>query len=79
MFVRIAIVAGLLVLIWSAVARSSDAHGARRVVTVRVNDTLWAIAERNYGGDTRDAVWRIERRNHLNGADLRIGQKLVLP
>jgi LysM repeat protein len=79
MFVRIAIVAGLLVLAWSAVARSSDAHGARRVVTVRPNDTLWAIAQRNYGGDIRDAVWRIEHRNNLRGADLRIGQKLVLP
>jgi len=79
MFVRILLIAGIAVLCWSAVARSSQAHGARQVVTVRPNDTLWAIAEHRYGGDVRDAIWRIERANHLSGADVRVGQKLVLP
>jgi len=79
MFVRIAVLVGLAVLVWSAVARSSDAHGSRRVVTVRPYDTLWTIAERSYGGDVRDAVWRIERANHLRGADIRVGEHLVLP
>ncbi|HZT16626.1 MAG TPA: LysM peptidoglycan-binding domain-containing protein [Gaiellaceae bacterium] len=79
MFVRIAVLVGLAVLVWSAVARSSDAHGNRRVVTVRPYDTLWTIAERSYGGDVRDAVWRIERANHLRGADIRVGERLVLP
>jgi LysM repeat protein len=49
------------------------------VVTVRPYDTLWSIAQRNYGGDVRDAIWRIERANHLAGADVRAGQQLVLP
>ena len=79
MFVRIAVLVGLAVLVWSAVARSSDAHGNRRVVTVRPYDTLWTIAVRSYGGDVRDAVWRIERANHLRGADIRVGERLVLP
>lgn len=79
MFVRLALVVGVALLVWSAVARSSDAHGNRRVVTVRPNETLWAIAERNYGGDPRDAVWRIEHTNHLRGADLVVGERLVLP
>ncbi|HEX4525159.1 MAG TPA: LysM peptidoglycan-binding domain-containing protein [Gaiellaceae bacterium] len=79
MFVRIALVVGIAVLAWSAVARSSTAHGPRQVVTVRPYDTLWSIAERRYGGDVRDAIWRIERANHLRGADVRVGQKLVLP
>jgi LysM repeat protein len=79
MFVRIVIIVGIAVLAWSAVARSSQAHGARQVVTVRPYDTLWSIAERNYGGDVRDAIWRIERANHLAGADVRAGQQLVLP
>jgi nucleoid-associated protein YgaU len=79
MFVRIGILVALAVLVWSAVARTSDAHGARRVVTVRPYDTLWAIAERNYGGDVRDAIWRIERANHLSGADISVGERLVLP
>ncbi|MGH3001270.1 MAG: LysM peptidoglycan-binding domain-containing protein [Gaiellaceae bacterium] len=79
MFVRILLVVGLAVLVWSAVARSSQAHGAKQVVTVRPYDTLWTIAERHYGGDTRDAVWRIERANHLTGAEVGVGEKLVLP
>ena len=79
MFVRIILIAGLAVLVWSAVARSSQAHGAKQVVTVRPYDTLWSIAQRHYAGDVRDAVWQIERANHLPGADVRAGQKLVLP
>ena len=79
MFVRIFIIAGLAILVWSAVARSSQAHGAKQVVTVRPYDTLWSIAQRHYAGDVRTAVWRIERANHLPGADVRAGQKLVLP
>ena len=79
MFVRIILIAGLAVLVWSAVARSSQAHGAKQVVTVRGYDTLWSIAQSHYGGDVRDAVWRIERANHLPGADIHVGQTLVLP
>jgi nucleoid-associated protein YgaU len=79
MFVRIFLIVGMAVLVWSAVARSSEAHGARHVVTVKPNDTLWSIAERRYGGDVRDAIWRIERANHLRSADVSVGQKLVLP
>jgi hypothetical protein len=79
MFVRIFILVGLTVLVWSAVARSTQAHGPRQVVTVRANDTLWTIAASHYAGDIRDAIWRIERANHLPGADVRVGQRLVLP
>jgi len=79
MFVRILLIAGLAVLVWSAVARSSQAHGAKQAVTVRPFDTLWSIAQEHYGGDPRDAVWRIERANHLRSVDLRAGQRLVLP
>jgi nucleoid-associated protein YgaU len=79
MFVRILILVGLAVLVWSAVARSTQAHGPRQVVTVRPSDTLWSIAASHYAGDVRDAIWRIERANHLPGADVRVGQRLVLP
>ena len=79
MFGRILLIVGIAVLVWSAVARSSQAHGAKQVVTVRPYDTLWSIAERRYGGDTRDAIWRIERANHLRSADVHAGQVLVLP
>jgi LysM domain len=79
MFARILLLAGIAVLVWSAVARSSEAHGAKQVITVRPYDTLWSIAQRHYRGDVRDAIWRIERANHLPGADVRAGQRLVLP
>jgi nucleoid-associated protein YgaU len=79
MFVRIALIVGIAVLAWSVVARSSNAHGPRQVVTVRPYQSLWTIAEVHYGGDVRDAIWRIERANHLTGANVRVGQTLVLP
>jgi nucleoid-associated protein YgaU len=79
MFVRIALVVGIAVLAWSALARSSTAHGPKQVVTVRPYETLWTIAQRRYGGDVRDAVWRIERANRLAGATVVPGQKLLLP
>jgi LysM domain len=79
MFVRIVLIVGIAVLAWSAIARSSNAHGPRQIVTVRPHDTLWSIAEHRYSGDVRDAIWRIEQANHLSGAGVRVGQKLVLP
>ena len=79
MFVRIFILVALAVLVWSATAHSSQAHGRKQVVTVKPYDTLWSIAQRNYAGDPRAAIWRIEQANHLPGADVSVGQKLVLP
>jgi len=79
MFVRGFLLVGRAVLVWSAVARSTQAHGPRQVITVRANDTLWSIARQHYAGDVREAIWRIERGNQLPGADVRTGQRLVLP
>jgi len=79
MFVRILLIVGMAVLVWSVMARSSNAHGAKQVVTVRAYDTLWSIAEQHYAGDVRDAIWQIEKANHLQSADVRVGQTLVLP
>ena len=79
MFVRILLIAAIAVLVWSAVARSTQAHGAKQMITVRPTDTLWSIAERHYAGNVEAAIWRIERANHLPGADIRAGERLVLP
>ena len=79
MFVRIFILVALAVLVWSATAHSSQAHGRKQVVTVKPYDTLWSIAQRHYAGDPRAAIWRIEKANHLPGADVSVGQRLVLP
>jgi hypothetical protein len=78
-FGRILILVGAAVLLWSVTARTSQAHGAKQVVTVKPYDTLWSIAQHHYGGDVRDAIWRIERANHLPGADVTVGERLVLP
>jgi LysM repeat protein len=79
MFVRIFLIVGMAVLVWSVMARSSTAHGAKQVVTVKPYETLWSIAQAHYAGDVRDAIWQIERANHLRSADVRVGQHLVLP
>jgi LysM repeat protein len=67
------------VLVWSVVARPSGAHGQKQVYTVKPYDTLWSIASTHYAGDARDAIYRIQDRNHLRGALVVPGQKLVLP
>jgi LysM repeat protein len=79
MFVRIFLLVGLAVLIWSAYARPSGAHGSKQVYTVEAYDTLWSIAASHYGGDPREAIWQIQRRNRLAGVTVRPGQTLVLP
>ncbi|HAG58518.1 MAG TPA: hypothetical protein DCL83_03970 [Arthrobacter bacterium] len=79
MFVRIALIVGLAVLIWSTVARPSDATGPKRVYVVQAHDTLWSIASARYNGDVRDAIWRIQDRNRLASTTLTPGEKLVLP
>ena len=73
MFARIVVVI-LLVLLWTAFARSSSGSEGERVYVVERHDTLWSIAERKYG-----AVWRIRERNGLAGSLLRPGQRLRLP
>ena len=73
---------GLLVaalVIWTIVARPSGAHGDRTYYRVQPYDTLWSIASTHYAGDARDAVWRIQRANHLSGATIQPGERLLLP
>jgi nucleoid-associated protein YgaU len=79
MFVKIALIVGLAVLIWTVAARPSEAHGHKVVYRVQAYDTLWSIASRRYGGDVRDAVWRIQQANDLADVTVRPGQTLVLP
>jgi nucleoid-associated protein YgaU len=71
------LVAGLV--LWTIAARPSGAHGDKTVYRVQPYDTLWSIASSHYGGDVRDAVWRIQRANHLPDATIQPGERLVLP
>jgi nucleoid-associated protein YgaU len=79
MFVKIFVLAGLALLVWSAVARPSGAHGHKVTYRVEAYDTLWTIATAHDGGDVRGAVWQIQHANHLAGTEIRPGETLVLP
>lgn len=59
---------------------SEASASARRLYTVRPNDTLWTIANRFYAsGITADTVYRIEQANHLKTALIVPGQTIFLP
>ena len=79
MFARIVVIIALLALAVAWGARRSDGAGRERLYLVRSGDTLWSIAATHYGGDPREAVWRLEDRNHLGGSLVRPGQHLFLP
>jgi nucleoid-associated protein YgaU len=72
-----ALLAVLLVALGAA--RPSIGADAEARHVVAPGDTLWTIASDRYGGDVREAVWRIRMRNGLEGPDLRPGQVLMLP
>jgi nucleoid-associated protein YgaU len=79
---RIWILFAVVIVIVSAAlsnARVSNGAGHETRHRVRAGETLWTIAEANYPGDPRKAIWRIEKRNGLTGADIAAGMVLVLP
>ncbi len=79
MFGKILLLAALALIAWAMLARASQGAGPTVRYTVKPGDTLWTIAVRHYAGDPRDGIWKIERRNHLSGALISPGQKLLLP
>ncbi len=79
MFGKILLISALALIAWAVVARASHGAGSEARYTVKPGDTLWAIAAKNYAGDPRDAIYRINRRNHLAGSLLVPGQRLLLP
>ena len=79
MFLRFVILLVAAALLVGGYARTSSGAGAERVYVVRPADTLWSIATRHYGGDPREAVWRIQRRNGLSDPTLIPGTVLALP
>ena len=79
MFVRILIMMAVAAFVWTAFVRPATSHAPRQLYVVKPYDTLWSIAATRYAGDLRDAVYRIQQANHLEGGVLRVGQSLVLP
>jgi LysM repeat protein len=71
----------LLTLLLAALGAARPSNGAAPETryVVQPGDTLWGIAEGRYDGDPREAVWRIQERNGLEGASIQPGQELVLP
>jgi LysM repeat protein len=79
MFGKLAILFCAAALAVGLVAHSSSGAGPRQTYVVRPGDTLWSVAQRTYPGDPRQGVWEIEKRNHLQGATIVPGEKLVVP
>jgi LysM repeat protein len=79
MFAKLIIVLVVAALAVGVVARTSHSAGPERTYVVKPSDTLWSIAVSSYAGDTREGVWKLQQRNHLQTATLRPGQTLVLP
>ena len=79
MFGKILLIAALALIAWAALARASHGAGPEQRYVVKPGDTLWSIAVRHYAGDPRDAIYRIDRRNHIGGSVILPGQRLVLP
>ncbi len=79
MFVRVVVIVALLTLAIAWSARGSSGAGREQVYVVRAGDTLWTIASSHYGGDPREAVWRLQHRNRLAGTLVRPGETLALP
>ena len=74
----LALVVAALV-IWTIAAGPSGAHGDRVVYRVKAHDTLWTIAATHYGGDVREAIWRIQQANDLPDPTIHPGERLIMP
>ena len=79
MFGRVLIVVLVAAFAVGLAARPSGSAGKPVSYVVKPADTLWSIAAKHYAGDPREGIWQLQRRNHLRGATLVPGQRLVLP
>ena len=77
--IRIVVLALFILGLWALFARDSGAAGNEGHYRVKAGDTLWSIAADVYGGDPRAGVWKLTRRNGLEGATITAGQVLVVP
>ncbi len=79
MFPRLLVLLLAVSLLVGIVARPSGGAGKPTPYVVKPTDTLWSIATAHYAGDPREGIWKLQRRNHLDGTTLVPGQHLVLP
>jgi hypothetical protein len=78
-FGRIVIVLVVAAVVWAVLARDTGAGPHRRYHTVVAGETLWSVAVASYAGDPREGVWKLQRKNGLDGTTITPGQRLVLP
>jgi LysM repeat protein len=79
MFVKLMLLTVLVAAAVGGIARPSESAQPVRHYTVRSGDTFWSIAASRYGGDPREAVWRLQRRNPHVARGLQPGDVLTLP
>jgi LysM repeat protein len=79
MFARVVVVLVVAVFLWAVFARESGATGPERYHVVQAGETIWSIVDDTYAGDPREGVWKLQRRNELDGTTIVPGQRLVLP
>jgi LysM repeat protein len=79
MFAKVLALVVAALVVWTIAARPVVAHGPKTYYSVKPYDTLWSIAATHYSGDVRDAIWRIQQANHLSGATIQPGERLLLP
>jgi LysM repeat protein len=71
----------LLVTVALGAARPSVGATPETRYVVQPGDTLWSIAEEQYGGDPREGVWKLQQANPgaWNSAALLPGQVIAVP
>jgi LysM repeat protein len=79
MFVRFAILVLVIAFVVGLAAHPSGSAGKPVRYVVKPSDTLWSIATKHYPGDPREGIWKLQKRNHLDGTMLVPGQRLYLP
>jgi LysM repeat protein len=79
MFARVAVVALVALLAWAVFARDTGAGPHPQFHRVQAGDTLWSISLEHYAGDPREGVWKLQRRNQLQGSTIVPGQRLAVP
>lgn len=79
MFAKVIILTALIGIVVAGIARPSQSAQHARHYVVRPGDSLWSIAASRYGGDTREAVWRLQQRNPQVAGGLQAGDMLTLP
>ena len=79
MFARVVVVLVVAVFLWAVFAREGGATGPEQYHVVQAGETIWSIVDDTYAGDPREGVWKLQRRNGLDGTTIVPGQRLVLP